>query len=85
MHYTYVLKMINNKFYIGYTNDLKRRLQEHNGGHVNTTKKYLPIQLIFYEAFLNKKDAVRREEYFKTNKGKITLRLMLREFLSAGC
>ncbi len=85
MYYTYILKMISDKFYIGYTDNLKRRLQEHKCGHVNTTKKFLPIQLIFYEAFLNKKDATRREKYFKTNKGKITLRLMLREFLNAGC
>lgn len=85
MHYTYILKMNNNKFYIGYTDDIKRRLREHKCGHINTTKKYLPIRLIFYEAFLNKKDAARREKYFKTSKGKTTLRLMLKEFLGMGC
>lgn len=82
MFYTYVLQMNNENFYIGYTSDLKRRLAEHKSGSNNTTKKYLPVKLIFYEAYLNKKDAQRREVYFKTSKGKTTLRLMLKEYLN---
>lgn len=75
--------MSNNQFYIGYSDDLRRRMNEHKCGGNNTTKKYLPVRLIFYEVFLNEADARRREEYFKTSKGKTTLRLMLREFLNS--
>jgi len=52
-----------------------------DGGAESTTKRYLPVELIFYETFTNKNDAQRRERYFKTSKGKTTLRLMLRETL----
>lgn len=38
-------------------------------------------KLIFYEAFQSSKDAIRRERYLKSTKGKTTLRLMLRESL----
>ena len=74
--------MSNNKFYTGYTSDLKRRMIEHNSGGNTTTKKSLPIKLIFYEAFLSEKDAKRREGYFKTQKGKTSLKLILREYLN---
>ncbi|MAG44459.1 hypothetical protein CL633_01050 [bacterium] len=49
-------------------------------GEVVSTKPRRPLKLIFYEAYLNRKDALRREKYFKTTKGKVSLRLMLREF-----
>ncbi|OGH08355.1 MAG: hypothetical protein A2152_02090 [Candidatus Levybacteria bacterium RBG_16_35_6] len=80
-YYVYVLKSINKNFiYVGITNELKRRLMEHNNKGELSTKHYAPFELIFYEAYRNKKDAKRREEYFKTTKGKVTLRQMLREF-----
>ena len=82
MYYTYVLQMSNNECYIGYTENLKRRFIEHKSGGNHTTSRHLPVILIFYEAFINKKDAKRREQYFKTSKGKTTLRLMLKEHLT---
>lgn len=82
-HYLYVLLSLkDNKFYIGSTNDLKRRFQEHKQGKNISTAKRLPLELIFYEAYPTKSDAERRERYFKTNKGKTTLRQMLKDFLS---
>ena len=81
MFYTYIIKMSNDKLYAGSTSDLKRRVREHQNGGNKTTKKYLPVSLIFYEAFYAKNDAIRREAYFKTTKGKTTLRIMLRESL----
>ena len=81
-HYLYVLiSLKDHKFYIGSTNDLKRRLQEHQQGKNISTAKRLPVRLIFYEAYPTKSDAERRERYFKTNKGKTTLRQMLRDFI----
>ncbi len=81
MHYTYILFLNNKQLYAGETNDLKRRLKEHVTGKVASTKYRLPLQLAFYEAFYAKEDALRRERYFKTNKGKGTLQLMLRNSL----
>jgi len=79
MYYTYVLfSKQDNKFYIGYTADLKRRLSEHNNGKVYSTHRLTMPRVIFYEAFVSQEDARRREQYFKTTKGKKTLRLMLR-------
>lgn len=65
---------------MGSTSDLRKRFKEHSEGKVFSTKGRLPLKLIFYEAFLETKDAVRREAYFKTNPGKRTLKLMLREY-----
>lgn len=82
MFYTYVLLSLkDHKFYIGYTNNLKRRLEEHQLGKSLSTACRRPFQLIFYEAFLKAGDAKRRESYFKTTKGKVTLRQMLSESL----
>jgi len=79
MYYTYVLQSLKDKnLYIGFTSDLRRRLQQHKLGGSISTKKRLPFCCIFYEAFISKEDAKRREGYFKTNKGKKALKLMLR-------
>lgn len=68
-------------FYIGSTNDLKRRLQQHQRGENISTAKRLPIDLIYFEGHQSKEDALRREKYFKTTKGKVTLRQILRTSL----
>jgi len=83
MHYVFVrLSMRDNKFYIGYSSvDVKTRLQKHNGKVVKSTQRRTPLKLVHFEAYPNKFDALRREKYFKTNKGKRTLRLMLRNTL----
>jgi len=82
MHYVYVLQdSVNGKLYIGRSDDLKRRLREHLDGKVHTTSRMNDPKLIFYEAFRAKPDAIRRERYFKTSKGRKTLRLMLRDSL----
>jgi putative endonuclease len=81
MYYVYILLLSNKQFYIGYTNNLKRRLNEHKSGKDKFTKKYLPIKLIFCEVFCNEKDARKRERYFKTNKGKFALKAILKNTL----
>ena len=75
--------MDNGKLYAGFTHDLRRRLKEHKIGKDTTTKKYLPVELIFYEAYKNEEDARRREKYFKTNKGKTVLKIMLNKTLGS--
>ncbi|MBL7072880.1 MAG: GIY-YIG nuclease family protein [Candidatus Omnitrophica bacterium] len=82
MYFVYVLKSLkDDKFYIGFSEDVKRRIKDHNSGKVLSTKDRRPFKLIYYEAHLSKKDALRRENYFKTTKGKTTLKQILRETL----
>ena len=70
MIYTYVLKSkVDGKFYTGFTGDLKRRLEEHNAGRVASTKRRVPLEVVYYEACRNEKDAVVREKYLKTTYG----------------
>ncbi len=79
--YVYILKSLKFDFiYIGFTGNLLKRFKEHNSGLSISTKHYLPLELVHYEAYKNRKDAKRREEYLKTNKGKTTLKTMLKEF-----
>ena len=83
MFYVYVLRSEkDNKLYIGFTTDLRERLKDHNYGENTSTKFRRPFKLIFYEAYLNKIDAQRRERYFKTTKGKDTLRQMLKNYFN---
>jgi putative endonuclease len=71
MFYTYVLlSKKDDKFYIGFTNDLERRLEEHQAGKVESTKGRRPFVLVYYEACQNEKDAIKREKYFKTGFGR---------------
>ena len=71
-----------NQFYIGYTTNLKQRLTDHFHGNSAATAPRRPFKLIFCEYFQSKKDALRRESYFKTTAGKRTLRIMLKDCLS---
>ena len=81
--YTYVLQSkSDNKFYIGFTNDLERRVRQHQSGQNVSTKRRLPVELLYYEGHKSKQDAMRREAYFKTTKGKTTLKQMLRESIA---
>ena len=80
-YYVYVLKSKTKKFiYIGYSENLKTRFKTHNKGENISTKLYIPLELIHYEAYGNIKDAKRRELYLKLNKGKTALRTMLKDY-----
>ena len=76
MFYVYLLES-KDKFYIGFTDNLKRRVKEHNAGQSVSTKAHRPWRLIFYEAYADKDDALRREGYLKTSQGKRALRRMI--------
>ena len=65
MYYLYILRLSNYQIYIGFTNNIRKRLEEHNDGKVLTTSKYLPAKLIYYECYLSKKDALQREKMIK--------------------
>ncbi len=65
MYYVYVLKNENNQLYIGYSDDLKRRLAEHKSQKVKTTKRLGFSELIYYEAYNNEALAKTRERKLK--------------------
>lgn len=83
MFYIYCLQSEKDKeeLYFGFTNNLKKRLNEHNSGRNFSTKKYLPWRLIYYEACLLKSDASRREKYLKTSIGRRMFKKRIKDYL----
>ena len=79
--YVYVLESLKDgKRYIGYTDNLRRRIEEHQKGKSLSTKPRLPMKLIYFEACTDKEDAQRREEYFKATGGRRFLAKRLRSY-----
>ena len=84
MYYVYVLRSLRDKkFYTGYTENLKRRLTAHLSGGVPATSNRRPLELVYYEACLSQKDALRREKYLKTTWGKRYLKTRLKSGLES--
>ena len=82
-YYTYVLQSIaDGKFYTGYTKNLKLRFEQHQKGLVKSTKSRRPFKLIYFEACLNKEDALNRESYLKTHYGKMFIHKRLKSYLT---
>ncbi len=78
MHYVYILKSkITGELYKGSSDDLKERIKDHNKGKVRSTKYGKPWRLIYYEAFINKTDALREENFLKTGKGRERIKYLL--------
>ena len=70
MFFVYILKSLKDqRYYIGQTNNLDRRLKEHNKGRVKATRHRVPLILIYKEEFTNRKEATEREKFFKTHRG----------------
>lgn len=66
MNYTYILKCKDNSLYTGWTNNLEKRIEAHNTGKgAKYTKARLPVELVYYEEFETKEDAMRREYAIK--------------------
>ena len=83
MFYVYVLRSaLDGNFYIGHTADLRKRLAEHNSGRVQSSRKRVPFELVYYEACRNLSDAIRREKYLKTTYGHRYLKSRLKDDLS---
>ncbi len=82
LFYTYVLiSLRDKKLYVGYTDNLNKRLTEHNEGKVTSTKNRIPLSLMYYEACRNKQDAIKREKYFKMGYGRRFLKTRLHNYL----
>ncbi|MEK7176814.1 MAG: GIY-YIG nuclease family protein [Patescibacteria group bacterium] len=82
MFYFYVLRFRSNgKFYYGYTEDLKRRIREHQARGSSFASRNGKFDLVFYEAYLNKTDARIAEKYFKSGHGREVLKEKLKNYL----
>jgi len=82
MYFVYILysKKVR-KLYIGFTRNLSKRIKAHNEGKSSATKNWLSLILIYAELYRNKKDALRRERFFKTGWGRRYVRKILEQTL----
>ena len=82
-YYIYVLlSEKDHQLYTGYTSNLDNRLRLHQAGKVNSTKRRLPVKLIYSEACLNRDDAVEREKYLKSGMGKRYLKNRMKHYFA---
>ena len=66
MNYTYILKCKDDSLYTGWTNDLKKRITSHNAGKgAKYTKARRPVELVYYEEFQTREEAMKREYAIK--------------------
>lgn len=80
MHYLYILRSLkDNKLYIGTTDNISRRLKQHNNGQSGSTKYRRPFTLIYKENYPSKNQAMKREWYFKnTGEGNKLMRTLIK-------
>lgn len=80
--YVYVLRSLKSgKWYIGVTNNLRKRFNEHQTGKSVYTKGRGPFEIIYYEAGINRLDAEARETYLKSGMGRKYLKNRMKRFL----
>ena len=78
MYYVYAISSNSRKYiYVGITNNLDRRIDEHNKGYNKTTRAYRPFKLILAEGFATRSAAREREKYLKGGSGKEFLKKMI--------
>lgn len=66
MNYTYILECADGSLYCGWTNDIYKRVEDHNASKgAKYTKARLPVKLVYYEAFETKEEACKREYEIK--------------------
>ena len=77
MIFVYAIKSLSrNYIYVGMTNDLERRIAEHNNGENKSTKAYRPFKLIYSETFPDRISARAKEKYLKSGIGKEFLKML---------
>jgi len=71
MFYTYMLKSLKyRKFYTGHTDNLERRLKEHNSGTTVYSQRHKPWKIVYYESFGSEEESIKREKYLKSAAGR---------------
>ena len=70
-YYTYILQSLkDNSFYIGQTNDLEKRLKNHNDGLSKYTSKKIPWKIVYSEEFDSREEAIAREHFLKKQRNR---------------
>ena len=77
MYYVYILLCSDNSYYTGLTDDVKKRLKQHNRGICRYTKDKLPVKLMWLGMFRDKKTAIEFERYLKSGSGKAFMKKRL--------
>ena len=72
MFYVYILQSsVDESFYIGFTENLDKRVNQHNSGESGYTSRKMPWKLVYFEEFNTKTDAIKRERFLKAQKNKV--------------
>ncbi len=66
--------------YTGHTNDVDRRLNDHNRGKMSSTRHHRPLKLIYTEEFSSRSDAMVREKFLKTGKGREVRKELIKQY-----
>jgi len=82
MYYLYVLKNKKGSYYIGTTNNIERRIQEHNNGKSKATKNRGPWNIVYTEKFRTRSQAMKREYYIKSQKSKKFIKNLVEKNIS---
>lgn len=83
MYFVYALwSKTHDKIYVGFAEDLERRLREHNAGKSTYTKKFMPWVRFFLEKTDTKQEALKKEKYYKSGWGRKKLKLELEKWQS---
>ena len=70
-YFTYVIKSLHFQFiYKGHCSNLENRLKEHNSGMTKSIRKFAPFEIIYFEGYQTRNEAVLREKYFKSSAGR---------------
>lgn len=81
-YYVYLLEsLLDKSWYIGYTEDLRKRFSKHNKGENKATKNKKPWKLIYYESYRSRLDAKKREKFLKSGSGRKFLKRQLANYL----
>lgn len=81
MYFVYVLLSTKRPYiYVGLTNNLERRIRQHQGGSEKTTAPYRPFQIILTETYTTRIHARQREKYLKSGVGKEYLKAIAESF-----
>lgn len=78
MYYIYVLRSLkSNRFYTGSTSNVEKRLADHNSGRSKYTRLIRPFVLLYTEGYATRSEAVKRERFLKTGKGREILKAII--------
>ncbi len=85
MYYTYVLESIDfGRYYIWYSQNIEKRLEQHNTGQVRSTKHYIPYKIKYFEVFKTKTEALKREKELKKMNGNSRFKEIIRAGVAQG-